>query len=680
MIRIHPLYVLPVIFLVIFLIGLGFRPDGLPFLVSAGRGNDATGLHWPSALYLKQSIERGDYPLWRDTIMLDEPFAANPLNKTGYPLQWLVLFLPPSLHLNVMIILHVCLAGIGMCLWARKRGLRTEAGIVGAVAYMFTPYTTFVMAGQFDIVYAMGWFPWLMWSLCDAPQPGRTPLISILRTALIATMLCMADLRISLFAFLIGTAYEGFYLLRLRRWHQVGHRLGSVAVFWSLVAVLIVPITLWSPYVNRADLTVADAGYLSLPPEMLLQVGVYVPNVGLTYLGLATVLLVLIGFATMPRREMLFWSIMALFVILFALGTNTPFWPKLVEVFPSLLWFRVPNRWWFGIALIVSLLAAYGAQALILLAEQLVRREESRHLERWQLLGWLLPVTIIFGTGALLMAALPAMTWILFLVVGSLLSTVVLLMVYNRVTPAWFIYALLVIVFVDLAWVASSRVQWRGPDQWYTPWVALAERLKQEDPARIYAPAYSLPQHVAQVYGYRLFGGGDPFQLKGIQKVLEAGSGWEYGQYNVGLPAFPILTGAETPDQIVWFVTDSVINTQVLAEWDVSHVVATYPIDNPRLSFVAKIGYVSIYRNEDYSPRPTTPRTPNWPDGYQARWPELPAPAEIERIDRLTLISAAVSGISFIGCTLLLTILIIRDRRRTLQSDAARVQPRLGTE
>lgn len=675
MTKIRPLYVLPVIFLVIFLIGLGFRADGMPFHPRAGRATEVLGTHWASALYLRQSIlDNSRFPLWRDTIMLDQPFAANPLYKTNYPLQWLALVLPPSLHWNVMIIVHLCLAGVGMWLWTRKLGLRAEAGAVGATAFMFTPFLVAVLAGGFDLLYAMSWFPWLMWSLPAGKQHNGSSLVPILRTGLIAAMLCIGGIWIISFAFPIAVVYEGYHSLRLRRWLSIGYSLASLPVFLLLVAGLVVPILLWSPHVNRGYLTAADSGSPALTPEMLLKVGVYSSDesgASLTYLGLVTAMFSIIGLATIPRRLALFWGMVGLVVILYALGPNTPFWPKLVEWFPGLLWFRVPARWWYAISLIAALLTAYGAQALIGLAERLAKGNAPSSLERWQVLAWIFPVVIIFTTGAMLAANLPTLTWALFLTVGAFLSLILLLAVYNRLKPHNLVYGLLIITFFDLAWVASTRVQWRGPDQWYVPWVALAERLKPENPARIYAPAYSLPQHMAQEYGFRLFGGADPFQLTGIQKIIEAGSGWEYGQYNVGLPAFPILTGAETPDQIVWFVTDSVINTQVLAEWDVSHVVATYPIDNPRLSFIDKVGYVSIYRNEDYSPRPTTPRTPNWPDGYQARWPELPAPAEIERIDRLTLISAAVSGISFVVCTLLLTALIIRDRRRTLRSQTA---------
>src|SRR4026207_2132684 len=86
------------------LVLLGIRVDWLPFFRGETRYSDAVTSHWPNALFLRESIlERGQFPVWRETTMAGQPFTANPLNKTAYPLQWLVLLLPPTLHLNLLI-------------------------------------------------------------------------------------------------------------------------------------------------------------------------------------------------------------------------------------------------------------------------------------------------------------------------------------------------------------------------------------------------------------------------------------------------------------------------------------------------------------------------------------------------------------------------------------------------
>jgi hypothetical protein len=71
----------------------GWRPGSLPFQPFA-RFSDAATSHYPAAQYFSDSInERGEFPVWRQTIMAGQPFAANPLNKTAYPLTWLAVAL-----------------------------------------------------------------------------------------------------------------------------------------------------------------------------------------------------------------------------------------------------------------------------------------------------------------------------------------------------------------------------------------------------------------------------------------------------------------------------------------------------------------------------------------------------------------------------------------------------------
>ncbi len=111
-----------------FLLIVGLQPLGLPYIPGA-RFSDAATSHWGAALFLQRSVMRdGEFPFWRDTILGGQPFAANPLNKTAYPLQWLALILPPALHINVLIVLHLLIAGAGMWLLARSLGLGRVGG------------------------------------------------------------------------------------------------------------------------------------------------------------------------------------------------------------------------------------------------------------------------------------------------------------------------------------------------------------------------------------------------------------------------------------------------------------------------------------------------------------------------------------------------------------------------
>ncbi|MCZ7542810.1 MAG: hypothetical protein M5R40_04400 [Anaerolineae bacterium] len=196
----------------LFLVAVGLTPGALPYPPDA-LYSDAAITHWPYALYL----HRTGFALWYPRIMGGIPFLANPLTKAWYPPQWAALILEPALHLNLMIWLHLALAGAGLWTWARASEMAAWPAALAAVAYTFAPKViAHLGAGHLDIVYAMAWFPWLLWAVrraCD-PGAGRTP--ASLRLGVVAALLFLADIRVSAFAFVTAGAY-GLWLLWRRR-------------------------------------------------------------------------------------------------------------------------------------------------------------------------------------------------------------------------------------------------------------------------------------------------------------------------------------------------------------------------------------------------------------------------------------------------------------------------------
>lgn len=342
-----------------FLIVTGLKPLGLPYIPGA-RFSDAATSHWGAALFLQRSVMRdGEFPYWRDTILGGQPFAANPLNKTAYPPQWLALILPPALHLNVMIVLHLLIAGAGMWLLARSLGLGAWAAGVSVIAYVLSPRMIgHIGAGHIDIGYALAWLPCLLWAVKRAAGGSRRALWA---TGVFAGLMFIADMRVSLFGLALAAGWGGV----LERWRVL--RFLRPAIFFLLIAsAVIIPLALWSPHLTRAALTPAEAGVFSLRPEYLL--GVFIPqnhrNVEvLTYLGIVPLILALIGAVTNIRRVR-FWLIAALIALLYALGSNGFFWNLLTQIAPILLWFRVPSRAWLIVTLVIALLAGYGVERL----------------------------------------------------------------------------------------------------------------------------------------------------------------------------------------------------------------------------------------------------------------------------------------------------------------------------
>ncbi len=637
----------------------GFRPDGLPYSNAETDYSDVALSHWPAALHLRESVlERGQFPLWQDTIMAGQPFAANPLNKTAYPLQWLALLLPPALHLNSLLLLHIALATLGMGYWSRAMGLSPAGATFAALSYGLSPRLFgHLGAGHLDIVAAMAWFPWLMLLVRRCfRQPQR--LTTIVQLALVAALLFTADVRVAVFAYasagvyaLIETRYD---VLGQRMWLLVPAAIGALA----LSAALIVPLAAWSPYLSRTTLTANDPSAAMLEPLALLAF--ILPGHGgketVLYAGLPVLALALLGIRTYTPRLRWLWGGLFVFLFLYALGSNAFLWPLLTRLMPALLWFRVPARIWIIAALLLPLLAAQGLEHLMTRA---AAAHDGRMGSSRQVFVVILCCGLIALLGGFALVALPLATSISLsaLCGGVLLGTVLLAVLRGRLTATMAARVLLALTALDLLWTGVHLVHWKSPANWLDVQRPLAERLVSLQADRIYSPSFSLDQQVAAVYHLHLFGGVDPFQLTGIVRAVEAGSGVPSRSYE---PVLPSLAGLANDEDISEANRNAVINTAVLAEWRVSHVIAGYPINNPRLQSLGQVGEVFVYANMDYiSSTANSEDIPAWLEG----WPDLPTSEQVADLNALTLAANGFSGAAWVAAGLFLAVGRIRRYR-----------------
>lgn len=638
----------------------GLRPGALPFMRGEARYSDSVTAHWPNALFLRQALLRGEFPLWRETTMAGQPFAANPLNKTAYPLQWLALLLPPALHLDMLIILHLLIAGVGMWRWLRALGLRVEAAAFGALAYALAPRAFgHLAAGHLDALYALAWWPWLMAAVRRCAGAGMEYILSLrhrrdtvfaaLQFGAAAALCALADVRVALFAFISAAVYAVYVMWARRTLRLFGFAL-ALPVASLLLAALLVPLALWQPYLSRAGLSAAEAGVFPLEAAHFLGLILPAHRGGpetLTYLGLTTLTLAGVGLAALPGRQRVLLTAALLLAALYAMGMNAFLWPTLTQLAPGLLWFRVPSRAWLIIALLTPALAGYGVHVLL---ERIHRRDsqesggEDRSISRLRLMiaAWM-GMTALTGAFALLALPLPDSIGMSALVFGLLTGGALLAILSGRLRANAAALLLLGVLAADLGWTSVNLLEWRGEEAWLDPQRPLAERLVALDADRIYSPTYSLEQQAAEAYGLRLFGGVDPFQLSAIVRAVEAGSGVSSADYN---PVLPPLTGIASEQDVERANRDAQIDARILAQWSVSHVVAAYPIEHPRLEQVDMIGDIWIYRNRDYQPRDRAARIPDWPTG----WPGLPDAAAVARLNQITSISYLVSGIGWVMC------------------------------
>lgn len=625
---------------------LGLRPDALPFMPQA-QFSDAALAHWPAARHLRAAVlTAGVFPLWQDTIMAGQPFAANPLNKTAYPLQWLALLLEPAPHLNLLIALHLLLAGWGMWRWARALGLRPAAAALAGLTYALAPRAlAHLGAGHLDLIYALAWWPWLMQAAGRLAQPGKALRLTV-QMGLFAGLLLLADVRLGLFALALAGAYALWNAAAAGRGRAALRLLPAAALCLAVTLAVTLPLAGWGPYLSRGDLDRAEAGLFSLEVGQL--VGLALPPRGgtpetFTYLGLGTLALALAGIAAVPRRARVFWLAALLAAALYALGVNGPLWPFLVDALPPLRWFRVPGRAWLVVVLCACLLAGFGAQSALRLVERLRAGGGMGRLRTLRLLAAGFGGAALLCGAVLTAAGLDPLVGLSAAAVGGLLGGALLLALYGRLTPGQLTGALLLIAALDSGLVGTGWLEWRGPDAWLHHQADAAAALAGAD--RVYSPNYALEQQVAAAYGLRLFGGVDPFQLRGLVDAIGRAGGVAGAGYSVVQPPLDALSGDGALDTAN---CAAVPDTELLAAWGVSHIVSRCPLSlaggAPQI-----VNGIYIYSNPAYS-GPADLSAAGWLPG----WPGLPDLARVEDLNRLTVAAALLAGAALLACLLLL--------------------------
>jgi hypothetical protein len=577
-----------------FLLLVGLDEHSLPFPPES-EFSDAVTSHWPGALYLRESIlDDHAFPLWRPLIMSGQPFAANPLNKVWYPFQWLVLLIDPIAHLNLQLWLHLLLGGMGMWAWARRTGLHPWPAALAAVGAGFAPRLIAAAgAGHLDLVYAAAWMPWLLWSVhrLVRPDPARG---AVLAVGIIAAMCFLADVRLSAYAFVTTAAYALWLwaqqpdLCRRLPALRLIARIGTAAlVAAGLTAVEWIPLLLLRADLSRTSMRIEDAAVDSINAGQ--WIGLVIGSHGgawetLVYPGVSVLILAIVALLLRPK-QLWFWGAWVLLLALYAMGDQFVLWTALVKLIPPLLWWRVPSRVWIIAALILPYLAAWGVQSLI--AVDL--RSKTARLSAVALLGGGLTCSLsglalrpenldpasVMGT-----LALPA------------IGLLVLLAVFRRAPSRLLLPLFVVVVAADLLWIDPSLIEGRSTRAWLDPYRDLALTLKHDGATRVYSPSYSLPQQASAYWDIPQFGGVDPFQIETYVEAAEAATGVRSEGYSVTIPAY--ASGEASLDAAN---RDATLRADLLAQWDVSHVVAAYPLEADGLALIAQVNGIYVYRN-----------------------------------------------------------------------------------
>ncbi|MCX7680584.1 MAG: hypothetical protein N2508_01230 [Anaerolineae bacterium] len=566
--------------------------------------SDLAVTHWPNAHFTRRSLwEESRFPIWRPTIMSGTPFAANPLAGLYYLPNWLFLFLPYlplETGFNLSALCHLWLAGATMYALMR-RGFEsgTWGALAAASAYQASPkLLAHLGAGHVGWTQAWAWLPLVILCVLRLGETtqrriwpiGREARWLVVGSAALALQFC-ADVRLCLYTLIAAVTLIVVCSLRWRRFPLAFATMGVVAA--GLSACQWLPMMAMLPETTRASLGLEDAAVWSLPWRYL--VGLLLADHNgfhewMTYAGISTLILAIAGAGTLWRAEGRRWQAMWLVGLAagaawFSLGEHGGLFGALWRIVPGLGLLRVPPRAWVLVVFALSVLAGSAFEGPV--------RRRGRRLLRPLELG-LVVLAPLLAAGFWLARGMLPLNLLMFGLVTPLTLVICRLRAEGRpnVTNA----ALILLIVADLAVVDGTLIESRAPAEVFAAGRAAAEWLAARPGRfRIYSPGYSIPQHVAELYGLELADGVDPFQLRVYAEYLTRAAGLgvsgEVG-YSVTLPPLP-----EGTEDISTALADVTPNPELLGQLGVRYVVSAFPITHPALSEHHQVGGLYVYLN-----------------------------------------------------------------------------------
>jgi hypothetical protein len=131
---------------------------------------------YPLAHFQRESFWRGDVPLWNPYNNCGVPFLAQWNTMPLYPPALIYLVLPLGWSLSFFCLLHLCFAGLGMYVLAKRWIGSPLAAAVAGVMFAFNGLTLNLLMWPSHIA-TLSWLPWVIWAVQRAWREGNRSLV-----------------------------------------------------------------------------------------------------------------------------------------------------------------------------------------------------------------------------------------------------------------------------------------------------------------------------------------------------------------------------------------------------------------------------------------------------------------------------------------------------------------------
>ncbi|TET53943.1 MAG: hypothetical protein E3J64_02785, partial [Anaerolineales bacterium] len=288
--------------------------------------------------------------------------------------------------LNLLIVLHLWLAGVGAYLWLRSEGASRLGALLGGVVYLFSGYFLVrVLSGHLGVIATQSWLPFMLWGL------GRAVKSRSWRAALVAGVFPgLSALAGHTASFVLVTAVLAAYaaFLAWQRWSEertvraaalpLGQAAAMLLAGLGLAAIQLLPMAELVLNSSRQASGYEFASRFSWPPGYLITL--LVPNFFgepirtgywgdgvydelILYVGVLPLMLALVGLR-LRHRLVPFLGMLGLGGLLVAFGSHGILHQLLYRFVPPFQTLRAPARVGFLFVLAAAALAGLAASAL----------------------------------------------------------------------------------------------------------------------------------------------------------------------------------------------------------------------------------------------------------------------------------------------------------------------------
>jgi hypothetical protein len=162
----------------------------------------------PIKVLVGRAWRGGEIPLWEPRLLAGYPIIGNAQAGIFYPLTLPYVFLSGADASDLVALLHLIAAGLGMLGYLRAIGCRHLAALLGAIVFMLNEVSVVWLMWD-SAIGAMVWLPWALWAFEASLRPGRFRAAALGGVA-VALIVLGGHLQWSLYGLFAAACYASF--------------------------------------------------------------------------------------------------------------------------------------------------------------------------------------------------------------------------------------------------------------------------------------------------------------------------------------------------------------------------------------------------------------------------------------------------------------------------------------